>query len=79
MFSKAFWKDAAERAIRTAAQTLIAVWPVSAAVINETDWSLIVWTVVGATVLSLLTSLVGSQVGNRDSAALVAAAPEPPQ
>jgi len=72
MFSKAFWKSAAERAVKTAAQTYIAV----ASVGGVFDLASISWTAIGAaaasaTVLSVLSSIVSLGAGPEGSPSLV--------
>ena len=57
MFTKEFWKAAGIRAIRTACQTAIASIG-TAVVISQVDWKYCVSTVVLASVLSLLNSVV---------------------
>lgn len=64
----AFWAATAERAIRTAAQTGISVLTVDAATkvtgVADIDWSQTASIVGLATLLSVLFSVVGSNVGN---------------
>lgn len=50
---------AAVRAVKTAAQSALAVLPTSAAVIGSVDWAMVAGTAALAAVMSLLTSLVG--------------------
>lgn len=79
MWTKRFWLDAFERAIRTGAQIVAVGWPVSAA-IATTNWTLLGWTALGAAGLSLVMSLAGSKTGDPTSASLVpakASSPEP--
>jgi hypothetical protein len=53
------WSVAAGiRAIKTAAQSAIAAMGATTLMI-ELDWAIVGWTVLGATVLSLLTSVAG--------------------
>lgn len=52
-----FWKAAAIRAIRTAAQTAIASIG-TAKIMSEIDWVVVASTTAVATILSLLTSVV---------------------
>lgn len=64
MFSRTFWKQALERAIKTAAQGVI-----SAGIIGPTtdmfavDWRVATSFAVSGFVLSLLTSIVSVRVG----------------
>lgn len=69
MWTSAFWKDAAERAIKTAAQSAIGV--LTATSIEVIDWEAGAVAVGVATAVSVLTSLVSSGAGDRDSASLV--------
>lgn len=69
--SKTFWFDAAERAVKTAAQTALALLTVgNAELLTMTTEGF--WSAVGlATVISLLTSVVSSGAGKTESASLV--------
>lgn len=71
MLTQAFWKDALERAIKTAAQTLLASWGGTAIVLDGAQWKVIGLTVAGATAASLLTSIVSSRSGSSQDASLV--------
>lgn len=55
---KKWWKAAAVRAVKTLAQTAVAMLPV-AATIAEVDWLTVAGTAALAAVASLLTSLAG--------------------
>lgn len=75
MWTRMFWQAAAERAIRTMAQTLLALW-LSDDVFNvlSVDWLNALGVALGAAVFSLLMSLVpagpdGSPSWVRDPAA----------
>ena len=70
MWTKAFWLDALERAIKTGAQVLIGSFTGLTAV-DELDWTAVGITTGVAVVLSLLTSIVSSQVGSPSDASLV--------
>ncbi len=72
MWTAAFWKDAAERAVKTLAQTLISVLVVGGVVLNifAVDWVNALGIGLGAMVVSLLTSFLSSFVGSSDSASL---------
>lgn len=70
-----FWLDALERAIKTAAQVLLGTLGASQVALNELDWQLILWSVIGATVLSVLTSIVSSGIGEPGTASVLNPAP----
>lgn len=56
--TKAFWRAAANRAVRTMAQTALAMVG-TAALLQQVDWWAVISASVLAAVLSLLTSLGG--------------------
>jgi hypothetical protein len=62
MLTAAFWKAAAERAVKTFAQALLATLTLSSGPLDvlAINWVGVVSVAVGATVLSLLTSLAGT-------------------
>ena len=68
MFTITFWKDAAERAIRTAAQALLALWATDVAGVLEVDWVQAGSVAALAAVTSVLMSIVATGVGDKDSA-----------
>lgn len=70
MWTPAFWKDAAERAIKTGVQSLIATFGVGTTVL-EMDWGAALAVSGTATLLSVLTSIVSEPVGDREQASLV--------
>jgi hypothetical protein len=71
MFTLKFWKDSGERAIRTAAQALLALWAVDISGFLELD-PLQAASVAGfAAVTSILTSLVASGKGDKGTPAFV--------
>lgn len=72
MLNKSFWKDLTERAVKTFAQTLLAVLAVGVP-IWEMDWVSALGIAAGATVLSVLTSIASASTGNHDTASLVTA------
>ena len=67
MWTRAFWKDTAERAVKTAAQTAGGVLIVGTP-IWEIDWTAGLGITATATVLSILTSLASSGRGDHESA-----------
>lgn len=73
MFTKVFWKDAVERAVKTMAQTLLTLWLTSEAVFNilTVDWTQALGVAVGAAVLSVLTSVASAAKAGTDTASLV--------
>lgn len=80
MFTTVFWKDAAERAIKTIAQTLLALWLVGDLAFNalSVDWAEAFGISVGAAILSLLTSIVSANAvkGSLGPASLVTSDPD---
>jgi hypothetical protein len=68
-----FWKDAAERAIKTAAQTAIVAWGVGDQMLNlfTADLVLIGQFAVSGAVLSVLTSIASAPFSDRGTASLV--------
>lgn len=69
MFTKNFWKDLAERAVSTAAQS--ALGAIGAGELFHLDWKVVAGTVAGATLLSVLKCLAATRVGAADSASLL--------
>ena len=71
MLSKSFWIDAAERAVRTAAQTAVALIGTGAVGIIDVDWQNVASVSAVAAVVSLLTSIASNPVGDRGTASVV--------
>ena len=68
MWTALFWKDAAERAVRTAAQSAVSVLTVDGIGLLDVSW-LAAGSVSGlAALVSLLTSIVASGAGDNTSA-----------
>lgn len=72
MWTKAFWKDTAERAIKTASQTAVALFAGDTATVLSIDWVQGAAVVGTATLVSVLTSIASTGRGNPDSPSLVA-------
>lgn len=72
MFTKLFIRDALERALKTVAQTLIALWLVGDEAFNilTVNWNQAFGVSLGAGVLSILMSIASSNVGSTNSASL---------
>jgi hypothetical protein len=73
MWTVQFWKDTAERGIKSTAQALTLAWPLADGVFDVFDVNpaRAAGIALGAFVLSALTSLVSSQVGNTGTASVV--------
>lgn len=63
MFDSRFWVAASERAIKTFAQTLVALIGTGAIGIMDLDWLQMLSVAATATVLSVLTSIASSNFG----------------
>jgi hypothetical protein len=68
MFTMKFWKDAAERAIRTAAQALLALWATDVTGVLAVDWVQAGSVAALAALTSILMSIIATGVGDRDTA-----------
>jgi hypothetical protein len=67
IYTPVFWKDAAERAVSTAAQAAIGVLTAGSIGLVEVDWAA-TGSIAGlAAVVSVLKSIVASGVGNGDA------------
>lgn len=73
MITAKFWKAALERAVKTAAQSVLTVWAVGDGVFNAltVDWPLAGGVAAGGLVLSLVTSLASAGVGPTGTPSLV--------
>ena len=63
MWTKNFWKQAAERGVKSAAQAVIGIWTLDGFNVLHADWQLAGGVAGGAFVLSVLTSIVTSGIG----------------
>lgn len=66
-----FWKATAERAIRTFAQTMLAMLGFKVFDVLSADWKQLFGVSLGAAVLSVLTSIVASEIGDKGTPSLV--------
>jgi hypothetical protein len=71
MWTRTFWRDAAERCIATAAQSAIALLGADGFDLLEVDVAAVFGVAAGGALLSLLKSLVASKVNDPESASLV--------
>jgi hypothetical protein len=71
MFTVNFWKQSAERALKSAAQGLIGMWTLDGFNILNADLGLAGGVALGAAVLSVLTSIVTAGVGEPDDPSAV--------
>lgn len=71
MFSKRFWVLASERAIKTFAQTFLAMVGVQALDVLHADWVGLLSVSVGAAFLSYLMSIVSAEIGTKGTPSLV--------
>ena len=76
MRSKAFWIDAGERAVRTFAQALVAVMVAGFVFTDAAAWGEALLASAVAALISLLTSVAASGVGDPVSPSLLPVAPE---
>lgn len=78
MWTKNFWKQAVERAVKSAAQSLLLLWAADAGfdVINA-DFPLAAGVAAGAAALSLLTSIVTAGIGEPGDPSAVRRVPVP--
>jgi hypothetical protein len=70
MFTIKFWKDAGERAIRTAAQALIALWATDVSGVLAVDWVQAGSVSALAALMSVLMSVAATGVGDPESAGI---------
>lgn len=70
MFTKKFWKDTAERAVKTFAQSLAAVMTAGATGVLDVDWVNALSVSLLATLVSVLTSVGSGYVGDDSASAI---------
>ena len=71
MFTKKFWVDATERALKTFAQFIVVLGAAGSLNVFTTDWEKTRGVAIGGAVLSYATSIVSAGIGNKGSASLV--------
>lgn len=71
MFTITFWKDAAERAIRTSAQALLALWATNISGLLEVDLVQSASVAALAAITSILMSIAATGVGNSQDASAI--------
>jgi hypothetical protein len=71
MWNLSFWKQTAERAVKTAAQAALAFFVVGQTDLLSLDWRAVASGVGVAVVASVLTSLMSAPFGPEDSPSLV--------
>lgn len=70
MFTKTFWKDTAERAVKTFAQSMVAVMTAGATGVFDVDWVNALSVSLLATLVSVLTSIGSGTVGDQSASML---------
>ena len=71
MWSISYWKQTAERAVRTAAQVALSFWVVGETGILDVDWQQFASVVGLAALASIAMSLVGSGLNNPENPSFV--------
>lgn len=71
MLRKSFWKDATERAVKTAAQVAVAMIGTGVVGIVDVDWYSVGSVSLVAALVSVLTSLGSDRVGDPGTASVV--------
>lgn len=71
MWTSLFWKQTAERAVKTAAQAGAAFFVVGSTGVADVDWATVGGVAGAAAVASVLTSLASAPFGPADSPSLV--------
>lgn len=71
MWTGEFWKQAAERAIKTAAQAALAFFVVGETAFDQIQWQVVAGGAAVAAIASILTSLASAPFGPEDSPSVV--------
>jgi hypothetical protein len=77
MYSLTFWKDALERALKSAAQAVLLAWGGGDAIANlfVMDFQLALGAALGGAALSLLTSIISAPIGKPGASLVVETIP----
>jgi hypothetical protein len=75
MRTRKFWEDAGERCVRTMAQALLALMGTDALGIVGLDWAQMLSVAAGAGIMSLLTAIVATGIGDKGTTQLRKAKP----
>jgi len=72
MWTRRFWRETLDRAVKSAAQAPLVVWGVGDVALNafELDWRLGAGVAAGAALVSLLTSLASAPIGEPETPTL---------
>jgi len=71
MRTRKFWEDTAERTIRTMAQALLALMGTDALGIVGLDWPQMLSVAAGAGIMSILTAIVATGIGDKGTTQLL--------
>lgn len=71
MWTAIFWKLAAERAAKSAAQAIVGLWPLDQFNVLDADFPLALGVAGGAVVLSLLSSVITAGIGEKNDPSAV--------
>lgn len=71
MWTAKFWRETAERAVKSAAQAVVGIWTLDGFNIVNADFGLAAGVAGGAAALSVLTSLLTAGVGESNSPSAV--------
>jgi len=71
MFTKEFWKETLERAVKTFAQFILVLGGAEAFNVFELDWQTNLGLALGGVLMSIATSIVSAGVTKSDSPSLV--------
>ena len=71
IWSKQFWMDATERAVKTFAQVILALGAAGALNAFQVDWLTVLGVGLGAALLSYASSIVTAEIRKQDTASLI--------